>query len=165
MPNAAVQALLQGAAQRSLLLDSNLLLLWLTAQYDMRLLTTFKRVEMYTQNDAALLAWIIDQHGALVTTAHIVTEASNLGNSLSSYIKSGWFGSLAAFCLTTVEDTPALAALAVKDELLRFGLADCALATLSTKYQVLTTDYRLSNTLMSSGRYVLNFADLRKMIG
>jgi len=119
---------------------------------------------MFTQEDALLLGWIIDQFGALVTTACVITEASNLGNSLSSYTRNGWFNSLANHCLTVAEDTPSLASLAVKDEFLQFGITDCALSSFANKYQVLTTDYRLSGALNATGQSVLNFADLRKMI-
>ena len=163
MPSPSLRALLHGARQRSLLLDSNLLLLWLTAKYDMRLLGTFKRVQMFTQDDAVLLAWVVDQFGAVVTTAHVVTEASNLGNSLSSYTRNGWFKALAELCLTLSEDTPPLTSLALKDEFIQFGITDCALSSSSAKYQVLTTDYRLSRALDPTGQSVLNFADLRKM--
>ncbi len=158
MSSSSLRALLNGARQRLLLLDSNLLLLWLTARYDMRLLGTFKRVQMFTQDDALLLAWVIDQFGAMVTTAHVVTKASNLSNT-----RNGWFKSLADFCLTVAEDSHSLASLAVKDEFIQFGVTDCALSSFSKQYQVLTTDYRLSNALSSTGQSVLNFADLRKM--
>jgi hypothetical protein len=82
MPSPAIRSLLSGSRERLLLLDSNLLLLWITARYDMRLLATFKRVKMSTQTDAFLLTWIIDQFKSVVTTTHVVTDVSNLGNAL-----------------------------------------------------------------------------------
>ena len=164
MSSSAVRSLLAGSASRSLLLDSNLLFLWITAQYDLRLLATFNRVQMFTQDDAILLAWIIDQFHSVVTTAHIVTEASNLGNSLSSYSRNGWFTVLSEFSTTTLEETHPLNALASCEEFIRFGVTDCALSNLSSMYQVLTTDHRLSNYARELGLPVLNFNDLRQMI-
>jgi hypothetical protein len=164
MSNAAVRSLLTGSGTRSLLLDSNLLLLWITAQYDLRLLATFKRVQMFTQDDAILLAWIIDQFDSVVTTAHVVTEASNLGNSLSSNSRLGWFTALSEFSMTTLEETHPLNALASCEEFIRFGVTDCALSSLSSKYRVLTMDHRLSNYAREHGMPVLNFNDLRQMI-
>jgi len=164
MSNAAIRSLFTGSGSRSLLLDSNLLLLWITAQYNLRLLATFKRVQMFTQEDALLLAWIIDQFDAVVTTAHVVTEASNLGNSLSSNSRHGWFTALSEFSTTTLEETHPLNALASCEEFIRFGVTDCALTDLSSKYQVLTTDHRLSNYACELGMQVLNFNDLRQMI-
>src|ERR1022692_1341273 len=144
MSSSAISSILSGSKRRHLLLDSNLLLLWITTRYDLRLLATFKRVQMFTQDDAILLAWVIDQFKSVVTTAHVVTEVSNLGNSLSSASRLGWFISLSEFSLSTQEDTHSLISLASLDEFVRFGVTDCALSTLSGKYQVLTTDRRLS---------------------
>jgi rRNA-processing protein FCF1 len=164
MSNPAIRSLLSGSDTRSLLLDSNLLLLWITAQYDLRLLATFKRVQMFTQDDAIFLAWIIDQFKSVVTTAHVVTEASNLGNSLSSYSRLGWFTALSEFSTTTLEETHPLNGLATREEFIRFGVTDCALSNLSSKYRVLTTDRRLSSYAREHGLPVLNFNDLRQMI-
>jgi rRNA-processing protein FCF1 len=164
MSNSAIRSQLIGSGVCSLLLDSNLLLLWITAQYDLRLLATFKRVHMFRQDDAILLAWIIDQFDSVVTTAHVVTEVSNLGNSLSSNSRLGWFTVLGEFSTATLEDTHPLNALASCEEFIRFGVTDCALSNLSSKYRVLTTDHRLSNYAREHGMPVLNFNDLRQMI-
>ena len=164
MSSVALRSLLNEAGSRFLLLDSNLLILFLTAKHDIRLLKTFKRVQMFTEADAILLAWVIDQFKAIVTTTHVVTEASNLGNSLPSYSRSGWFTYLAEFAASATEDTHPLRSLSTQAEFVRFGLTDCALSGLSRKYQVLTTDYRLSSYLGERGLGVLNFSDLRKML-
>lgn len=164
MPNPAIRSLLSGSGQRLLLLDSNLLLLWITARYDPRLLATFKRVRMFTQDDAALLAWIIDQFQAVITTTHVVTEASNLGNSLSSNSRLGWFTLLSEFSQGAQEETRALSSLGALDEFVRFGVTDCALCALAGKYQVLTIDRRLSNYSRAAGNAILNFDDLRQML-
>ena len=164
MSSPAVRALLSGSGGRLLLLDSNLLLLWITARYDLRLLATFKRVQMFTQQDAVLLAWIIDQFKAVVTTSHVVTEASNLGNSLSSNSRFGWFTLLSEFSSVTQEETHSLNSLTAYDEFIRFGITDCAISTLAGEYQLLTTDHRLSNYAREAGKAVLNFNDLRQMI-
>jgi len=164
MSNSAISSLLSGSSKRHLLLDSNLLLLWITARYDLRLLATFKRVQMFTQDDAILLAWVMDQFKSVVTTAHVVTEVSNLGNSLSSASRLGWFTVLSEFSLGTHEETHSLISLASLEEFVRFGVTDCALSTLSGKYQVLTTDRRLSNYPRDAASAILNFEDLRQMV-
>jgi hypothetical protein len=164
MPSPAIGALLSESKERMLLLDSNLLLLWITARFDLRLLVTFKRVQMFTQADALLLAWIIDQFKSVVTTTHVVTEVSNLGNSFSSQTRLGWFALLSEFSSRTFEETHTLNALAGRAEFIRFGVTDCALSSLSGKYQVLTTDHRFSNYANAAGASVLNFNDLRRMV-
>jgi predicted nucleic acid-binding protein len=161
MPSPAIPALLSGSRGRLLLLDSNLLLLWITARFDMRLLATFKRVQMFTQADAFLLAWIIDQFKSVVTTTHVVTEVSNLGNSLSSQTR---FALLSDFSSNTLEETHSLNSLATRDEFVRFGITDCALSSLAGKYQVLTTDHRFPSYATNAGMTVLNFNDIRQMV-
>lgn len=150
-----------GPSRKSLLLDSNLLLLWITSQYDLRLLRTFKRVQMFSQRDAVLLAWLMDRFKGVATTSHIVTEASNLANALSSSSRSAWFMLLAEFAANTNDLSPTLKVLARRDEFVRFGVTDAALTELADDYQIVTTDYRLSGYLRSSGKPVLNFSDLR----
>jgi rRNA-processing protein FCF1 len=162
MSNAALTALLPEASRKFVLLDANLLLLWITSLYDLRLLKTFKRVQAFSQADAILLAWIVDRYQGVATTSHVVTEVCNLANALSSSTRQAWFGLLADFSLNTTENTPLLKILARQEEFVRFGITDSALSSLSEQYHVLTTDYRLSNYLRSSGRHVLNFRDLQQ---
>jgi len=164
MNSQAIRSMLAGSGRRLLILDSNLPILWITARYDLRLLATFKRVQMFSQDDAVLLAWTIDQFKSVVTTAHVVTEASNLGNSLSYNTRMGWFAFLAEFASNTEEQTHSLKSLAAYDEFIRFGTTDCALFALSDTFQVLTTDRRLSNLAEDAGKSILNFDDLRRVI-
>ncbi len=93
-----------------------------------------------------------------------MTEASNLGNSLSSGSRTGWFALLAEFAATTLEETHPLSTLADRGEFIRFGTTDCALTALASKYQVLTTDHRLSSYAADAGMPVLNFNQLRQMV-
>jgi hypothetical protein len=164
MSSEALRSLFVDSRQHYLLLDSNLLLLLITAKYDMRLLATFKRVQMFSQDDAILLAWIVDQFKAVVTTTHVVTEVSNLGNSLSSKSRSGWFSVLSEFSSQTYEETHSLKSLTVYEQFIRFGVTDCALSILADKYRVLTMDRPISNYATSTGKTLLNFDDLRRMI-
>ena len=164
MPSKAIQTLLIGSRERFLLLDANLLLLWITIRYDLRLLRTFKRIQGFTQDDAILLSWLVDQFKGIATTAHVVTEVSNLANSLSSQTRLEWFDNLAQFSSEALEDTQSLRILAARPEFIRFGIADCAIAAHMGTYQLLTTDFRLSNFMRSSAGTALNFDDLRRMV-
>jgi hypothetical protein len=164
MTRSAIDTVLAGSRSQFLLLDSNLLVLWITAKYDLSLLATFKRVQMFTQDDAIVLAWIVDQFKAVATTAHVVTEASNLGNSLSSRSRVGWFSFLSEFSATAREETRSLGLLTSYEEFVRFGVTDCALSVLPDTYRVLTTDYRLSNHARRVGKPILNFDELQRML-
>jgi hypothetical protein len=105
----------------------------------------------------------------LLTTPHILTEVSNLANSLPTHKKVGWFSFYAAL-LETQQRKPGIrerwmpaADLAQMPEFAAFGITDAALARLSSEALVVTEDYRLSGALRSQGISVLNFRDLRNL--
>jgi hypothetical protein len=63
-----------------LLVDTNLLLLYLVGKTNPDRIRNFKRTSRYTVEDFELLDEIMGQFKTLVTTPHILTELSNLGD-------------------------------------------------------------------------------------
>ena len=116
---------------------------------------------MFTQGDVVLLARVIDQYNGFATTPHILTEASNLANSLSSSAKVEWFRLLADFTLDTVERFTNARTLSRFPEFARFCIVDAALFELSESYQILTMDTRLSGYISSLNKPRLNFLNKR----
>jgi rRNA-processing protein FCF1 len=154
---------------KSVLLDSNLLLVFLSGPLGANVFKAFKRISDYSFTDYELLVRLLRSFSILVTTPHILTEASNLANSLTGRYKHDWFMNFAALISSErtaigVRErwTPA-AELAKLPEFVRFGLTDTALAHFSSEALVVTEDYRLSGALASRGIPVLNFRDLRKL--
>jgi hypothetical protein len=154
---------------KSVLLDSNLLLVFLSGSLSPRLFGQFKRVSTYTLDDYELLVRLLSSFTILLTTPHILTEVSNLANSLPEWLKPDWHRNLAAL-IDSQHDTPGLRErwtpvtdLAQMPEFLAFGITDAALTELSSEALVVTEDYRLSGVLRSQGVPVLNFGDLRKL--
>ncbi|MGA2167627.1 MAG: hypothetical protein ABSG62_05405 [Terracidiphilus sp.] len=154
---------------RSLLLDSNLLLVFVTGAADPQLFGRFKRVSSYTLKDYDLLVRFLGAFRILLTTPHILTEVSNLGNSLPEYSKADWFEHFATL-LHSEGRTPGLRErwmpaneLATVPEFVEFGITDAALARLSSEALVVTEDHRLSGTLRARGLSVLNFNDIRAL--
>jgi hypothetical protein len=156
-------------AGRSVLLDSNLLLVFLSGLLGVHLFQRFKRISDYTVGDYELLVRLLGCFTVLLTTPHILTEVSNLANSLREPYKRDWFLNLAT--LITSGQRPAgllekwvpATVLAGMPEFVAFGITDAALAQLSSEALVITEDYRLSGVLTDQGIPVLNFGDLRKM--
>jgi hypothetical protein len=154
---------------KSLLLDSNLLLVFLTGASDPGLFGRFKRISSYTIKDYELLVRLLNSFTVLLTTPHILTEVSNLANNLPDRSKAVWYRNFAKLILSE-QDTPGLrerwtpaAELAETKEFAAFGIADSALASLSSEALVVTEDHRLSGALHSRGITVFNFGDLRKL--
>jgi hypothetical protein len=154
---------------KNLLLDSNLLLVFVTGASDPRLFGRFKRVSSYTLQDYELLVRLLGAFRVLLTTPHILTEVSNLGNSLPENSKADWFEQL-AILLHSEGMTPGLrehwmpaSDLAKTPDFVEFGITDAALASLSSEVLILTEDRRLSGTLRARGASVLNFKDIREL--
>lgn len=154
---------------KSVLLDSNLLLVFLSGLLGSCLFRRFKRVSTYTLDDYDLLVRLLGSFTELVTTPHILTEVSNLGNSLPESYKRDWYTNLATLIASQQERvglrerwTPA-ADLIKMPEFLVFGITDTALTELASGALVVTEDYRLSGVLRSQGVPVLNFGDLRNL--
>jgi hypothetical protein len=156
-------------AGKSILLDSNLLLVLLAGSIDLRLFGLFKRVSLYTILDYDLLVRLLRSFTKLVTTPHILTEVGNLANSLPEQYKSDWNRSVATLVgsgeteIGTQERWTPATELVLMPEFLKFGIADAALTNLSSEALVVTEDYRLSGVLRGKGIPVLNFRDLRKL--
>jgi hypothetical protein len=156
-------------AGKNILLDANLLLIFLAGIVDLHLFGRFKRVEKYTEEDFDLLEKIMRHFTVLLTTPHILAEVGNLANSLPADIKPCWYQVLVDLLLS--EDrvpgvkehwTPAVQ-LARTPEFSRFGIADSAVKDLAGEALIVTDDYRLSNSLNSQGIPCLNFRDLRQI--
>jgi len=80
---------------KSILLDSNLLLVFLVGAFDSRLFGRFARVSDYTLEDYHLIVRLLSSFRVLVITAPTLTEVSNLANKLPERTKVDWFLSFA----------------------------------------------------------------------
>ena len=154
---------------RAILLDSNLLLVLLVGAYDPLRLRSFKCVSGFTLEDYDLLVNLLESYSTLLTTPHILTEVSNLTNSLPEPIRTDWYRSFAAW-LHSKDSTPGLRELytpadqlASLNEFPSFGITDTALSFLSSEALIVTEDRRLSGSLLQRGVSVVNFDDIRKM--
>lgn len=153
---------------KNIALDSNLLLVLIAGSLGVRLFKSFKRVSDYSMDDYELLVRFLKSFTALITTPHVLTEVSNLANSLRDSYKHEWYGYFAALIgseknIGLQEEWSPAVELAESPEFAAFGIADAALTKLSSDALVLTDDYRLSGSLRSRGIPVLNFRDLRKL--
>jgi rRNA-processing protein FCF1 len=153
---------------KSIALDSNLLLVLIAGSLGAQLFNSFKRVSGYRMEDYELLVRLLGSFTTLITTPHVLTEVSNLANSLRESYKYDWNAYFAALVgseknIGVREQWIPAAELAQRPDFLPFGLTDTALAELTSQALVVTEDYRLSGSLKTRGISVLNFGDLRKL--
>jgi hypothetical protein len=149
---------LEGSERKTAILDSNLLVLWISTNLNSDL-NQFKRVKSFTEKDARLLRFIVSQFKGVVTTSYVLAEVSNLANSLSGPLRTAWFSELARFAVITDEAHVGTQSL-LSNEVIRFGVTDAALSNLSMNYTLITAEYRLSGYLADSVRRVINFNHL-----
>jgi len=144
------------------ILDSNLLLLQWCASFDTEMVRSFKRLNCFQIEDVNLLSETLKVFSAVRTTPHVLTEVSNLANSLPKWVKEGWSEHFSKQIQVISEEWTSAATIATGD-FMWLGLTDAALAALASTHVIVTIDFPLSNSLESRGLNVLNFTHLRNL--
>jgi hypothetical protein len=154
-------SLVQPYLGRCVVLDTNVLLLHLLCTLDFSLLASFKRLGMFEAYDYLLLSELLKLFPARYTTPHVLTEVSNLANSLPGWRKSSWtelFSQHIQLIPELFEDSSLIASDA---SAIRFGLTDAALVSLAKTHLVITVDWPLTGFLESRNLAVLNLQHLK----
>jgi len=145
----------------ALLVDTNLLLLYLVGHVDRDLALRFKNTQQFSREDFEWLCRFVGRR-KLVATPHVLTEVSNLGGQLSGAKKERFFEVLAASIPNLDERlVPSREAVgaAVYHQL---GLTDAAIERVAqSKVEILSTDAPLVHRLQARKFAALNFWHLR----
>ena len=80
----APEELLRRHRKNGILIDSNLLLLYLIGNTNRNRISSFKRTQKYTSRDFDLISRTLAQFEKVITTPHILTEVSNLARPLGA---------------------------------------------------------------------------------
>lgn len=146
--------LIQKTRRAGLLVDTNLLLLYLMGRSDRRSIGA-KRLEKYTIDDFMAVELLIDSFDRLVTTPHILAEVGNLAPEkyLTRFVSDlGLFDEV--FELATD--------IATGGDVSPLGLTDAAIARCARDgILILSDDFPLTQRLEKRGQYVLNINHLR----
>jgi hypothetical protein len=156
-----VRQLIDQHCGSGLLVDTNLLLLYLIGRTNKYRIPRFKRTQAYTIEDFDLLERFMAEFKTLITTPHVLTEASNLGD-----LHGEEHEALRSWFVRTVEQSrehyDESRLLAKEDCFHRLGLTDAAIAALARhNYLFLTDDFDLYSTLARQGADAINFNHLR----
>ena len=147
---------------KPVILDANILLLLWCASFKPELICTFKRLNSFQREDIELLSETLKVFSEVKTTPHVLTEVSNLANSLHGWIKEDWSEHFSKQVQVISEEWVSAASIAQGD-FMRLGLTDAGLAALASTHVILTLDFPLSNSLSSRGLNVINFTNLRSL--
>jgi hypothetical protein len=151
-------------AKRGVLVDANILLLYLIGSYDRSLIPRFKRTRQFTVEDYATLLLLLRPFEAVITTPNILTEVSNLSGQLVEPARSDHFRMFAERIRLMDEHYIDSREAAAQEGFVRFGVTDMGILLLSrNRYLVLTDDFRLSQFLQHNGVDVINFNHIRPL--
>lgn len=151
--------------RNGVLVDTNLLLLYVVGSHDRRMIESFKRTQGYTAEDFRRLLAFVSRFERIVTTPNILTEASNLSEKIPARGKREFFASFAAR-ISVLEERFVESARVAKTGLFRsLGLSDSVIATLAEEARplVLTDDFALWGHLVKHGFDAINFNHLRPL--
>ncbi len=147
---------------KGILIDTNILLLWLVGSTNKDRITQFSRTQNFEARDYELLINIFKKFSRLLTTPNILTEVSNLINQLGEPDRSKCFSIFARDVVQLKEIYADSHTLAKTDKFPKFGLTDCGIMNVAKdNYLVLTDDLRLASYLQNIGIDTLNFNNIR----
>ncbi len=153
------------AKTKSILLDISLLLIYLIGGKDPKLLEGARRLNAYIEEDFYLLVNFIEVYGftQLVSTPHILTEASNLLGLERHLLRTLGRDAIKEYVQHCKEVSHDACALVDEPEFNRLGLTDVAIRLASSLPAfVLTADLPLYLHLSAVGVEVENFNHIRQ---
>lgn len=155
--------------QRGILLDTNVLLLYLFAKFQPALVGR-KRLEKYGSDDTDLILQFLARFERILTTQHVLAETSNLARQLVGGVRRMELAMrlYPLFCL----DTPASFLACPVDSaridpaaFARLGLTDAGLTSLVRADSLLLTDDLDLYVMAAMSGDALNFTHMREAAG
>jgi rRNA-processing protein FCF1 len=147
----------------SVILDSNLLLLLAVGMWNPRAIETQKRLGGFTYDDFEVLRSFLGSFYKVVTTAHVLTEVSNLAGAATGQSREAIFRQLASLINTMDERNAPAETICSQAEFLPFGLTDAALSLLCCQMLLVTEDGRLAHHLQLRGLNALTLQQVRAL--
>lgn len=156
-------ALIEKHQAQGVLVDTNLLLLFLVGTVNKRRIPKFKRTQDYTIEDFDLLKSLIGWFGKLITTPHVLSQVSDLADLPGQEQRE--IRQVFKWVAEQIEESYDRSRVLVADPIFeRHGLADAAIATVCSRgILVLTSDVRLQLALQWRSADALNFNHVRPL--
>jgi len=147
---------------KGIVVDTNLLLLYVVGAQDPDRIDRFSRTDTFTTDDFALLDRLLGYFETAVTTPPILTEVSNLLGQLPKRPRRECTVLFRALIPKFDERHRPSAAVCDHPYFVRFRLTDAGIATLSDdSHLVVTDDLPLYHRLANDQHAVINFNHLR----
>ena len=157
-----VEQLLIEYRTEGVLVDANLLLLYVVGVYDPSKIERFKHTNAYTRDDFELLDRLLGQFETVATTPHVLTEVSNLLGHLPKKPCRECTVLLQRLIPELEETYRAAEELCEHPYFRQFRLTDTGIAEISQDtYLVVTDDFPLYHRLGNDEQAVISFNHLR----
>jgi len=163
-----VEHFLDRYASKGVLIDTNLLLVYLIGTFDRSFLQRFPRTQNYTSNDYDILSCFLERFHRVIVTPHILTEVSNLSlQALKDPYAEDFFASMAHVLGSHVEKHIPKERILPSPHLARFGFTDLSIQETARELRclVLSDDLRLVVHLGDCGLAAANFTSIRIQSG
>lgn len=145
-----------------ILLDTNLLLLFVVGTASREYVRKHKKLTEFTQEDYDTLKGLISRSPLVLLTPNTLTETSNLAAYIGEPARSAIFQVLRAIIVESQEVYISSRTAAERSEFIRLGLTDASLVEASTdEVAILTTDLDLYLAALAKGSPAVNFNHLR----
>lgn len=152
---------------RDLLVDSNLLFLWILGATDRTKIEHSGRTRRYSPADFDVLDEFLRKiirrfDVEIVVTSHVLTEVSNLANDLKGDFRARFFEKFADVIQALIEIQAPARDITDWKRFSDFGLTDLiTLEVARSRCNVLTDDGRLADYLRRQGVHALRLPDLK----
>ena len=159
-----VSGLIHKHASKGVVVDTNLLLVFLIGAYDTAYLEHFKKTSSYTAEDYELLRRIVKNFPNVVVTPNILTEVSNLTlDYMTEGHHSKYFPHLISYINGAAEQHTKMEVLIKNGMLIKFGFTDTSIleTAQANDYLVITDDLKLYAMLQRYGVGSININHLR----
>ncbi len=145
-----------------IVVDANLLVLHVVGRAGRDLITRCKRTEVFTPEDFDLLQLVLKEFRSIITTPHILTEVSNLTESIKGDLRRTLLDTFVLELNTFHEQFRAAEVLTGHPGFRLLGLSDTGIADLAQRsHLVITVDFLLYAHLVEREFDVINFNHLR----
>ena len=150
--------------EQGVLVDTNLLLLYVIGAYRPNQIKQFKHTSTFTKEDFQLLDRLLGHFEAVATTPPILTEVSNFIGHLPSSHRRPCTALLRQLIPELDEKHQPSSTISEHDYFLQFRLADAGIADIAAgTHLVVTDDLPLYHALANDQEAVLNFNHLRTL--
>ncbi|MCP4111809.1 MAG: hypothetical protein GY749_40835 [Desulfobacteraceae bacterium] len=164
--NNQVNLIISQHKNKFVVIDTNLLLVYLIGCIDPQMINRFKKTNSrYCAEDFDILENIVCKFNKFATTPNILTEVGNLGGQLKNDVKKQFFILLAQFIQNTPEKYIRSSEISKDPYFIKLGITDRGIFELAkSEHLIITDDFKLSSICNRQGLCSINFNHLRDYV-